>query len=106
MAINLTRRAALGAAAALPFASAATPLLAAGAETKANSTIARSFQLGDFTVTTLLDGSLPRDGAQEIFGGGASDEEFAKVSAENFISPDCRKACNFDPLSGEIGVQI
>ncbi len=88
MAINLTRRAALGAAAALPFASAATPLLAAGAETKANSTIARSFQLGDFTVTTLLDGSLPRDGAQEIFGGGASDEEFAKVSAENFISPD------------------
>ncbi len=88
MAINLTRRAALGAAAALPFASAATPLLAAGAETKVNSTIARSFQLGDFTVTTLLDGSLPRDGAQEIFGGGASDEEFAKVSAENFISPD------------------
>lgn len=88
MAINLTRRAALGAAAALPFASAATPLLAAGAETKANSTIARSFQLGDFTVTTLLDGSLPRDGAQEIFGGGVSDEEFAKVSAENFISPD------------------
>ncbi len=88
MAINLTRRAALGAAAALPFASAATPLLAAGAETRANSTIARSFQLGDFTVTTLLDGSLPRDGAQEIFGGGASDEEFAKVSAENFISPD------------------
>ncbi|WP_171130787.1 MULTISPECIES: MBL fold metallo-hydrolase [unclassified Ruegeria] len=88
MAINLTRRAALGAAAALPFASAATPLLAAGAQTKANTTIARSFQLGDFTVTTLLDGSLPRDGAKEIFGGGASDEEFAKVSAENFISPD------------------
>ncbi|WP_171124538.1 MULTISPECIES: MBL fold metallo-hydrolase [unclassified Ruegeria] len=88
MTVKLTRRAALGAAAALPFASAATPLLAAGAETKANSTIAKSFQLGDFTVTTLLDGSLPRDGAKEIFGGGASDEDFAKVSADNFISPD------------------
>lgn len=88
MTINLTRRAALGAAAALPFASAAVPVLAAGAETKANSTIAKSFQLGDFTVTTLLDGSLPRDGAQEIFGGGASDEDFARVSADNFISPD------------------
>ncbi|WP_420585103.1 MBL fold metallo-hydrolase [Ruegeria sp.] len=88
MTIKLTRRAALGSAAALPFAAAATPLLAAGAEAKANSTIAKSFTLGDFTVTTLLDGSLPRDGAQEIFGGGASDEEFAKVSADNFISPD------------------
>ncbi len=88
MTIKMTRRAALGTAAALPFAAAATPVLAAGAETKANSTIAKSFQLGDFTVTTLLDGSLPRDGAKEIFGGGASDEEFAKVSAENFIPAD------------------
>lgn len=88
MTIKMTRRAALGTAAALPFAAAATPALAAGAETKANSTIAKSFQLGDFTVTTLLDGSLPRDGAKEIFGGGASDEEFAKVSAENFIPAD------------------
>ncbi|WP_170436159.1 MBL fold metallo-hydrolase [Ruegeria arenilitoris] len=88
MTMKLTRRAALGTAAALPFASIATQSLAAGPETKANSTVARSFQLGDFTVTTLLDGSLPRDGAQEIFGGGASDEEFAKVSADNFISPD------------------
>jgi glyoxylase-like metal-dependent hydrolase (beta-lactamase superfamily II) len=88
MTIKLTRRAALGSAAALPFAAAATPLLAAGTEAKANSTIAKSFTLGDFTVTTLLDGSLPRDGAQEIFGGGASDEDFAKVSADNFISPD------------------
>ncbi len=88
MTVKLTRRAALGAAAALPFVSAATPLLAAGAETKANSTIAKSFQLGGFTVTTLLDGSLPRDGAKDIFGGGASDEDFAKVSADNFISPE------------------
>ncbi len=88
MTINLTRRAALGAAAVLPFATAAAPVLAAGPDPKANSAIARSFTLGDFTVTTLLDGSFPRDGAQEIFGGGASDEEFAKVSADNFISPD------------------
>ncbi|WP_298850474.1 MBL fold metallo-hydrolase [uncultured Ruegeria sp.] len=88
MTIKLTRRSALGAAAALPFASAAAPVLAAGTESKANSTIAKSFQVGDFTVTTLLDGSFPRDGAKEIFGGGASDEEFAKISAENFIPAD------------------
>ncbi|WP_171184048.1 MBL fold metallo-hydrolase [Ruegeria sp. HKCCC2117] len=88
MTIKLTRRAALGAAAALPFASAATPILAAGTETKAKSTIARSFALGDFTVTTLLDGSVPRDDAKALFGQDVSDEDFAKVSAENFISPD------------------
>ncbi|MEO1108705.1 MAG: MBL fold metallo-hydrolase [Pseudomonadota bacterium] len=88
MAINLTRRAALGAAAALPFASAATPLLAAGAETKANSTIAKSFALGDFTVTTLLDGSAARDDVRTLFGADASEEEFNQISSDNFISPD------------------
>ncbi|WP_170346426.1 MBL fold metallo-hydrolase [Ruegeria atlantica] len=88
MTMKLTRRAALGTAAALPFATAAAPILAASPETKANSTIAKSFHVGDFTVTTLLDGSFPRDGAKEIFGGGATDEEFAKVSAENFIPAD------------------
>ena len=88
MTSKLTRRAALGAAAALPFASVAAPALAAGSETKANTAVARTFRLGEFSVTTLLDGSLPRDGAKEIFGGGASDEDFAKVSAENFIPAD------------------
>lgn len=88
MTMKLTRRAALGSAAALPFVSAAAPALASGTESKASTAVARSFQLGDLTVTTLLDGSLPRDGAKEIFGGGASDEEFAKVSADNFISAD------------------
>ncbi|WP_209598593.1 MBL fold metallo-hydrolase [Ruegeria sp. HKCCSP351] len=88
MTIKLTRRAALGTAAALPFATAAAPVLAAGSDAKANSSIAKTFKVGDLTVTTLLDGSLPRDGAKDIFGGGASDEDFAKVSAENFIPAD------------------
>ncbi len=88
MTLRLTRRAALGAAAALPFVPGAAPALAAGEQTRANTNSARGFALGDFTVTTLLDGSLPRDGAKEIFGGGASDEEFARVSAENFIPAD------------------
>lgn len=88
MTIKLTRRAALGAAAALPFASAAAPVLAAGEKTKANSTIAKSFQLGDFTVTTLLDGSVPRDDAKSLFGADVPDDKFAAVSAENFIPAD------------------
>ncbi len=85
MTIKLTRRAALGAAAALPFASAAAAVLAAGEAAKANSTIAKSFKLGDFTVTTLLDGSVPRDDPKALFAADVADDEFAAVSAENFI---------------------
>jgi glyoxylase-like metal-dependent hydrolase (beta-lactamase superfamily II) len=88
MSLKITRRAALSGAAALPLAATVTPVLADGHAAKAPAVHSRSFKLGDFTVTTLLDGSLPRDGAKEIFGGGATDEEFAKVSAENFIPAD------------------
>ncbi|WP_425045126.1 MBL fold metallo-hydrolase [Primorskyibacter sp. S87] len=88
MTFNLTRRAALTGAAALPLATAATPSLAAGHGGHAPASNARTFKLGGMSVTTLLDGNFPRDGVREIFGGGASEEEFAQVSAENFIPAD------------------
>ncbi|SDC48256.1 MBL fold metallo-hydrolase [Ruegeria marina] len=88
MTIKFTRRTALAGAAALPLAAAAKPVLAAGHGGNAAAPVARSFKLGGFGITTLLDGSLPRDDAKGIFGGGASDEEFARVSAENFIPAD------------------
>ncbi|EEX08545.1 metallo-beta-lactamase family protein [Ruegeria lacuscaerulensis ITI-1157] len=105
MTLKFTRRAALGAAAAMPFVSSARPVLAAGSGARANSAAARSFVLGDFTVTTLLDGSLPRDGAKEIFGGGASDEEFARVSAENFIPAD-KAQFFFTPTLVDTGAEL
>lgn len=87
---NITRRTALTAAAALPLAAAAgtTPALAGAHGEKAPAVLARGFTLGEMSVTTLLDGSFPRDGAREIFGGNVSEEEFAQVSAENFIPAD------------------
>lgn len=88
MTLKLSRRAALTGAAALPLAASVTPALADGHGAKAPASHTRSFKLGDFTVTTLLDGSLPRDGAKAIFGGGATDEDFAEVSAQNFIPAD------------------
>ncbi|WP_171175935.1 MBL fold metallo-hydrolase [Ruegeria sp. HKCCD8929] len=88
MTLTLTRRAALGGAAALPLAAAATPILAAGHGGKAEAPIAHTFKLGDMSVTTLLDGSAMREGPKEMFGASASDEEFAQVSAENFIPAD------------------
>ena len=88
MTVKLSRRATLTGAAAMPLAAAtvaatSAPGLAEAA--KAAPSVARSFQLGGMRVTTLLDGSVARDDVREIFGGGASDEEFAAVSAENFI---------------------
>lgn len=86
--LKISRRAVLGGSAALPLAAAlGTPAFAQGGSTPATP-LARSFKLGDMTVTTLLDGSFPRDGAKAIFGGNVSDEEFAKVSAANFISAE------------------
>ncbi|MCV6586760.1 MAG: MBL fold metallo-hydrolase [Marinibacterium sp.] len=89
MTLNLTRRAALGGAATLPLAATLpATAIADGHGGKAKAPVARSFTLGSLGVTTLLDGTVARDGAREIFGGGASDEDWARVSADNFISAD------------------
>lgn len=85
---HITRRAALAGAAAMPLAAAAAPALAASHAEKAGPVLAHGFKLGEMAVTTLLDGSMPRDGAREIFGGNVPQEEFERVSAENFIPAD------------------
>lgn len=86
MSLKLSRRAALAGAAAAPLA--ATVAVPVQAATPATPPKARAFQIGDFTVSTLLSGSVPRDGMKEIFGGGASDADWTRVAEENFISPD------------------
>ncbi|MGE4326518.1 MAG: MBL fold metallo-hydrolase, partial [Pseudodonghicola sp.] len=89
MTTSLTRRAALAGAAALPLTAAAVSLPgAARAQSAPPLPLARSFKLGEMSVTTLLDGSALRENPRAIFGGGASEEEFAQVSAENFIPAD------------------
>ncbi|UWQ45056.1 MBL fold metallo-hydrolase [Leisingera aquaemixtae] len=86
MTVSLSRRAALAGAAALPLAGAATPLLAGAHGGRAEAPVAHSFKLAEMPVTTLLDASAQREEPKAIFGGNASDEEFAQVSQENFIS--------------------
>lgn len=90
MTLNLSRRVAISTAAALPLAAGfGQPSRAASHEgAAAKPSHARGFKLGDFTVHSLLAGTTPRDGVKDIFGGGASKEEFSTVAAENFISPD------------------
>ncbi|GGH35834.1 Glyoxylase, beta-lactamase superfamily II [Cribrihabitans marinus] len=88
MTVKITRRTALAGAAALPLAGAATSTHAASHAAAAPSVAARRFALGDMSVTALLDGSFAREGVKDIFGGGASDADFTRVSEENFIPAD------------------
>jgi glyoxylase-like metal-dependent hydrolase (beta-lactamase superfamily II) len=87
----ITRRSALLSAAAAPLAAsvlATRPAMAAGnSADKSNAPFAH-FKVGDFVVTTLLAGSTPRGEPQTIFGMNVSEEEFAAVSEENFISTE------------------
>jgi len=87
----LTRRTALMSGAAAPLALAAAGAHRSAAAQDAAAPVmprARGFRLGDLEVTTLLSGSVPREEPQSIFGMNVSAEEFAAVSAENFIGTD------------------
>ncbi|MBN2629011.1 MAG: MBL fold metallo-hydrolase [Rhodobacteraceae bacterium] len=87
---KLSRRSALFAAAAAPFAPAllTRPAFAA-AEMKGAATPGfNRFKLGAFEVTTLLVGSRTGDKPQETFGTNATPEEFAALSAANFLPVD------------------
>ena len=49
---------------------------------------ARGFKIGNFQVTALLAGSVPRPDPHKIFGLNISAEEFRAASQANFISAD------------------
>jgi glyoxylase-like metal-dependent hydrolase (beta-lactamase superfamily II) len=99
MSLKLTRRAALTGAAALPAAALLPSAAAAAAPAAAH---ARSFQLGEMKVTTLLDASAMREGPKGMFAKAASEEEFARLSEENFIPAD-RVQMYFTPVLAEAG---
>ncbi|MDO8883969.1 MBL fold metallo-hydrolase [Pseudotabrizicola sp.] len=84
---KMTRRSALFAAAAAPFAPAlfSTPAHAAAEMMGSAMPSFNRFKLGGFEVTTLLVGSRPLENPQETFGTNASPEDFAALSEANFI---------------------
>ena len=87
---GLTRRHALVAAAALPFAAGfmPKPVLANAAMQGAGFAPWNRFKLGSFEVTTLLAGTRASENPQETFGTNASAEDFAALSQANFIPAD------------------
>jgi glyoxylase-like metal-dependent hydrolase (beta-lactamase superfamily II) len=89
----LTRRHALMAGAALPLAAAfpaltASPARAAAEMKGASFAPYNRFRLGGFEVTALLAGTRTVETPTEIFGLNATPEEFAALSAANFLPTD------------------
>ncbi|KGB81908.1 metallo-beta-lactamase [Rhodovulum sp. NI22] len=84
--ISLNRRQALLAGAALPLAGAMGTAAHAAAPMQGPArTPFNRFMLGEFEVTTLLAGTRTVPDPHKIFGLNASEEEFAEVSAANYI---------------------
>nr|HMS95885.1 MBL fold metallo-hydrolase [Tabrizicola sp.] len=101
-----SRRQAILAGAALPFAGA-LPLPLAAQETMLGSGFApwNRFKLGSFEVTTLLAGTRPVEKPQEIFGTNASPEDFAALAAASFIPTDVAQFF-FTPTVVNTGAEI
>lgn len=86
---RLSRRQAIFAGAAMPLAATLPlPALAKAELQGAGFAPWNRFKLGAFEVTTLLAGTRASDKPQETFGTNASPEEFAALSAANFIPAD------------------
>jgi len=110
-----SRRQALFAGVAMPLAAAVLPAVlpaflpgrAWAQETMQGSGFApwNRFKLGSFEVTTLLAGTRAGDKPQETFGTNATPEEFAALSAANFIPADMTQNF-FTPTVVNTGTEI
>ncbi len=86
----LTRRSVLAASGGLVVGSAVLPQLGptpAAAQGQGGG-LSRTVMVGSFSVVTLLDGARNVPDPQSIFGMNVSEDEFAEVSANNFLPID------------------
>lgn len=103
---RLSRRQALFAGATMPLAAALPLPVFAKAEMQGSGFAPwNRFKLGSFEVTTLLAGTRAGDQPQETFGTNASAEEFAALSAANFIPAD-RTQTFFTPTLVNTGAEL
>ena len=63
------------------------------------------FDLGDFEVTTLLDGGIQLEGPHPIFGQNVEAAEVQALAEENFLPPD-QMAISFTPVIVNTGEQV
>lgn len=104
---KLSRRQALAAGIAMPLAATVLPRPARAEAPMMGSGFApwNRFKLGGFEVTTLLAGTRASDKPQETFGTNASPEDFAALSAANFIPTD-RTQNFFTPTVVNTGAEL
>ena len=104
--VKLSRRQALGAAAALPLAGGLATAAQAAAEMMGPTMAqANRVRLGAFEVTAILAGTRTVGDIQTTFGTNVSAEEFAEVSAANFIPAD-RAQFFFTPTVVNTGAEL
>jgi glyoxylase-like metal-dependent hydrolase (beta-lactamase superfamily II) len=103
---RISRRQAILASAAIPLA-AVLPFPAAARADLQGAGFApfHRFKLGAFEVTTLLAGTMAGDKPQETFGLNASPDDFAALSAANFIPAD-RTQNFFTPTIVNTGAEL
>ena len=82
---KISRRSLLAAGAALPLTASLAGTAPAGGHAAPPNTNKHSFAVGDFQVSTMLAGTRAVENPQGIFGMNVSAEEFADVSAQNFL---------------------
>lgn len=103
---RLSRRHAIFAGAAMPLAAMLpAPVLGRAAMQGAGFAPFHRFKLGTFEVTSLLAGTRAGDKPQETFGTNASPEDFAALSAANFIPAD-RTQNFFTPVVVNTGAEV
>ncbi len=104
---RLSRREAMMAAAAAPLGAALLARPAGAAAEMLGTSLPRfnRFKVGAFEVTTLLAGTRTTGDIQTIFGTNVTPEEFAAVSAANFIPAD-RAQFFFTPTVVNTGSEL
>ena len=88
--MRISRRQAVlgvGAAAAVAGLGAPAPVRAAVPMQGAGGAVFNRFKLGDFEVTTILDGAIQLDGPHPIFGQNVEAADVQKLAEQNFLPP-------------------
>lgn len=102
----LSRRTLMATAAAAPLAGLAAQTARADAPMLGASFAQhRRFSIGDFEVTTILAGTVPREDPQSIFGMNVSAETFNEISAANFLSTEAAQFF-FTPTLVNTGAEL
>ena len=107
---DLSRRHLFQGAAATAVGLAATGSLSASAQAAAPKLGAAKpsfhrFALGDFEVTTLLDGAIQLEGPHPIFGENADAADVQALAEKNFLPPD-QMVIGFAPVIVNTGEQL